>query len=293
MAEKKKTAEKKRKKMGIFPILLLLIFLSSLGACIYLLYEEVDKELSIKDMETDIQTFIKPSEQPPEVIDDMNNTDVPADSSPQPAEDVYVFDWEGMMEKSDYVVGWIQMPGIERINYPVVQHPDDNQFFLKHDWTGASQSAGAIFMNVNNSPDFSDMNTVVYGHRMKAGSMFGLLKYYAEQDFMDDNPYFYIYMPDGRKLTYEVICYSIVTDGSDAYLLHFESPKERMAYYSMMMSDKIALAKRDVELDRFDTTIMLSTCKSSKSEDYYKREVLLAKLIAIELNSQPENSSTE
>lgn len=279
----KKSAEKKRKKkMGFFPILLLLIFLSSLGACGYLIYSEINKELGIKDMETDIQTFMKPSGTP------TTNSENTAINSSADTGDGYVFDWDGMLSQSEYVIGWIQMPGIERINYPIVQHPDDNQFFLTHDWKGDTQSAGAIFMNRYNTSDFTDMNTVIYGHRMKTGSMFGSLKKYADQSFLDENPYFHIYTPDGQKRTYEIVCYSSVTDGSDAYLMHFESPNERMAYYDMMIYN--AITKRDIEISRFDTTVMLSTCNNT---GYYDRLVVLGKLVSIDLNGQPENWATE
>lgn len=285
MAKKEKTAEKKRKKkMGFFPILLLIVFLSSLSACVYLLYGEVNKEIGIKDMEEDIQTLMKPSEtkqtEQPSASSDITDQNV--------SEDAYVFDWDRMMNESEYVIGWIQIPGIERINYPIVQHPDDNQFFLTHDWKGNAQDAGAIFINKYSSSDFTDMNTILYGHRMRAGSMFGSLKCYADQSFMDENPYFNIYTPDGQKRTYEIICYSSVTDGSDAYLLHFESPDERMAYYDMMLYS--AITKRDVELNRFDTTIMMSTCNTT---GYYDRVTILGKLVAIDLNGQPENWAIE
>lgn len=285
-----KTAEKKRKKKtGFFPILLLLIFLGSLGACGYLLYGEVEKELSIKDMETDIQNFMmKPKQSPDDTTDEDALSDGNRLDDSIPEDEGYTFDWDGMLEQSKYVIGWIQMPGIERINYPIVQHPDDNQYFLTHDWKGNSQTAGAIFVNKYNAADFTDMNTVIYGHRMKSGSMFGFLKKYATQSFLDENPYFYVYTPDGAKRTYEIICCSPVTDGSDAYLMHFQSPKERMAYYEMMIYN--ASTKRDVELDRLDTTIMLSTCNTT---GYYNRVVVLGKLVAIDLNGEPENWTTE
>lgn len=295
---KKKTTEKKRKKkkkMGVFPLILLLIFSLSLAACGYLIYGEIDKELSIKDMETDMQSFMKPAQTTsrPAASSEADNGENDVEEIDISAlledENAYTFDWDGMLAQSEYVIGWIQVPGIERINYPVVQHPDDNQFFLTHDWKGANQSAGAIFMNRYNTSDFTDMNSVVYGHHMKAGSMFGLLKKFADQTFLDENPYFYIYTPDGRKLTYEILCCSHVKDGSDAYLMHFESPDERMAYYNMMLNN--AWSKRDVELNRLDTTMMLSTCNSSAG--YYERTVVLGKLIEIDLKGQPENTGME
>lgn len=292
-----KKGKKKKKKNGIFPAFLLIVFLGSLGACVYLLYGEINKEIGIKDMETDIQTFVRLQTETAEKnkeSDTGNENIQEQETSPLQEESSFVFDWDGMKAQSPYVIGWIQIPGIDRINYPIVQHEDDNQYFLTHDWKGNAQSAGSIFMNVHNTSDFTDMNSILYGHHMKSGSMFGLLKTYADQTFMDENPYFYIYTPDGAKLTYEVVCFSGVKDGSDAYLMYFQSPMERMAYYEMMRKnyDKEtktgALAKRDVELDRFDTTIMLSTCGNTR-EDYYARQVLLGRLVYVDLKGQTED----
>lgn len=284
---KKLPKKNRKKKMGLFPILLLFIFLISLTGCLYLLYEEINKEISIKDMENDVQTFIMP--QTTSTTDQMNNMDAIDNTETATSKDnTYIFDWDGMLEQSPYVIGWIQFPGIQRINYPIVQHPDDNQFFLSHDWKGDPLSAGAIFANKNNASDFTDMNTIIYGHRMKAGSMFGLLKKYEVQTFIDENPYFHIYTPDGRKLTYEIVCCAHVKDGSDAYLQHFLSPDERMTHYNTMIEN--ATTKRDVELNRFDTTVMLSTCNTT---GYYDRVVILGKLTAIDLKGQPENWTME
>lgn len=282
MNQTEKTTEKKekRKKGGFFSVFLLLIFLLSSGACLYLIYGEICKELGIREMETDLQAYV--TSQPSTTAPEPDAGQEPDSVSEEPdIEPSYLFDWEGLSAQSDYVIGWIQIPGIKRISYPIVQNPDDNQFFLTHDWTGASQSAGAIFLNRYNASDFSDMNSIIYGHRMKAGSMFGSLKQYGDQKFLDEHPYFYIYTPDGAKRTYEIICYSSVTDGSDAYLMHFESPNERMAYYDMMIYN--AISKRDIELNRFDTTIILSTCNTT---GYYDRLAVLGKLVAIDLNGQ-------
>lgn len=286
-AEEKKPP--KKKKGGPVSVLLLIIFLCSLSMTVFLGFIEVDKEIGIQDMEEGIQEYVRPqaAEAPEPTGQDsegpLDGGDVDV-QEPEPAG--YVFDWEGLMAQNSDVVGWLQVPGIERINYPIVQHPDNNQYYLTKDWKGNDQAAGAIFMNVNNTSDFTDMNTVIYGHRMKSGSMFGMLKQYESQEFMDENPYFCIYTPDGSKLTYEVICYSNVHDGSDAYLMYFASPAERKAYYKIMLD--AAFAKRDVDLGSFDSTVMLSTCDKDTRSDYYARNVLLGKLIEVDLEGQTE-----
>ena len=102
-----KKSPKKKKKRG--NPLLLSIFLVSLTVCGYFLIQEIQKELSIREMEADIQTYIKVPE-----------PDTEDEEAPE-AETVNSFDWDGLLSESPYVIGWIQIPGSERVNYPIVQ----------------------------------------------------------------------------------------------------------------------------------------------------------------------------
>ena len=67
------------------------------------------------------------------------------------------------------------------IDYPIVQGRD-NEYYLKHDYTGEYNYKGAIFLDANNNADLSDRNNIVYGHNMADGSMFGHLKKYIIDD---------------------------------------------------------------------------------------------------------------
>jgi sortase B len=60
------------------------------------------------------------------------------------------------------VVGWLAVEGTE-IDYPVVQGKD-NDFYLRHLFTGERNKLGSIFMNYRNHSNFSDKNTIIYGH---------------------------------------------------------------------------------------------------------------------------------
>lgn len=63
------------------------------------------------------------------------------------------------------------------------------------------------------SPDFSDENTLVYGHNMKNGSMFGQLKNYQEKEFYGKNPGFFIDTPGGQLVLYH---FFLLSGGSGA-----------------------------------------------------------------------------
>ena len=71
------------------------------------------------------------------------------------------------------VLGWISIPGTQ-LDYPVLQS-EDNQYYLTRTWEKQRNSAGSVFLECQLSGDFSEFNTILYGHNMKNGSMFGSL----------------------------------------------------------------------------------------------------------------------
>lgn len=99
-------------------------------------------------------------------------------------------DLEALQSINPDVLGWIMIPDTE-LSYPLLQG-EDNQYYLKRDWTGALDTGGAIFLEVSNNRDFSDFHTIIYGHRMRNGTMFGTLKYYNSPDFWQAHPSIYI-----------------------------------------------------------------------------------------------------
>ena len=120
-------------------------------------------------------------------------------------------------------IGWIRFsPEPSIISYPIVQG-EDNDEYLHKTFSANENTLGAIFLNAGNQPDFSDRNSIIYGHRMKDGSMFRHLQDYEERAFWESNPYFYIYTPDGREITYHIYSAGQVEDTSDTYLTSFAS----------------------------------------------------------------------
>ena len=55
--------------------------------------------------------------------------------------------------------------------------------------------AGCIYTRRENKKDFSDRLTVIYGHNMINGSMFGTVRRFEDEDFFKTHKEFYIYMP--------------------------------------------------------------------------------------------------
>ena len=95
------------------------------------------------------------------------------------------------------VIGWIKVGGTE-IDYPIVKG-SDNEFYLNHNYKDDYNIFGAIFMDYRNKEDFSDENTIIYGHNnVRAGNFKDLHKYEAEGFFKEDK-FIEIYSLSGYK----------------------------------------------------------------------------------------------
>lgn len=132
----------------------------------------------------------------------------PAPEEPQPQENpdeteviLQEVSVAALQEISSAVVGWIHIPET-MLSYPLVQG-EDNSYYLDHAWNGQVTSVGSIFMDCRCAPDFTDFNTIVYGHRMRNGSMFASLKYYNKLTYWEEHPL--VYIKDGEMLRrYEI-----------------------------------------------------------------------------------------
>lgn len=173
-------------------------------------------------------------------------------------------DFDKLQEINADTIGWIRFyPEPEIINYPVVQG-SDNDLYLHKTFSANENTLGAIFMDVNCSGDFSGKNSIIYGHRMKDGSMFRKLDEYDDKKFWEENPYFYIYTPDGKEITYHIYSAGIVADDAKTYTVSFADDSEFQSYIDYTMST--ADYETGVEVTTDDQIITLSTCTSAGDE---------------------------
>ena len=80
---------------------------------------------------------------------------------------------------TDDMVAWLTIDDTN-IDYPVMQ-ANDNVKYLNTDPYGRYSLTGSIFLDSRCSPDFSDDYSLIYGHHMEYGKMFGAL-----DDFLDE-----------------------------------------------------------------------------------------------------------
>lgn len=193
------------------------------------------------------------------IMDEVITLETPKNEEEKGAEEKTIFkvDFEKLQSINKEVVGWIRFDNPEKISYPIVRGTDNDKY-LKTTVEGKKNSAGSIFMDANNAADFTDRNTFIYGHNMKNGSMFGQLRKYKNADFYKQNPYFYIYTPDGKEVKYQVYAVCIVEDTSESYQKFYADDDDFLAYLKQIK--KISRYDTGVEVTAQSQVVSLSTC---------------------------------
>ena len=91
-----------------------------------------------------------------------------------------------LYEQNNDFVGWIQIDGTN-INYPVMQTPDNPDYYLKHSFENTWSDYGVPYLDEACVIGQSN-NLVIYGHHMSNGSMFCDLELYSDPAFCMEHP---------------------------------------------------------------------------------------------------------
>lgn len=186
------------------------------------------------------------------------------ESSAEEVEKVaFEVDFDSLLAINSDVIGWIRFDEPATISYPIMQGAD-NDYYLKRSLEKKYLSAGSIFIDYQNDDDFKDDNTVIYGHNMKNGSMFGQLKKFKNAEFCKSYPYFYINTVDGREITYQIFAVKLVGDTSSTYD-KFYSDKEEFQQYLNDVYKSAVYTSPDVNVSSDDRIVTLSTCTGDES----------------------------
>ena len=163
-------------------------------------------------------------------------------------------DFNKLLEINNQVVGWIKIEDTD-INYPIVKG-EDNSYYLNHNILNESSQNGWIFMDYRNSDDFSDNNTVLYGHNIKSGIMFSdLTKIYngkANKDII-------VYLKNGNIYRYAI--YSCYMSEPDDISINTNVKDSTLTDYMNQMKNR-SVRQYNVNIVLNDN-ITLSTCDSS------------------------------
>ena len=176
------------------------------------------------------------------------------------------------------LVGWITIPDT-KINYPVVQSPDNPDYYLKHTFEGLSSDWGCIYAREQCDVYAPSDNVVLYGHHMKDGSMFAQLDKYKKQSFWEDHQYF-TFDTLYERHTYQVIAV-FKTSGTAgvgfAYHLFNDAASEEEFNEFMATVHSLQFYDTGLTAEYGDKLLTLSTCEYTQDNG---RFVVVAKRVS-------------
>lgn len=155
----KNNVSRKKAKINIFLLLFIALFIYSA----FILGRWIWSNISAK------QANEKLKEEVVEVVT-VNDEQVEEEQEKQQNTGFNKIDFSKLKEINSDVVGYIEVPNTN-ISYPILQ-ADDNDYYLNRDIYQNYNGCGSVFMDYTNNPDFSDTNTVLFGHNLITGMMF-------------------------------------------------------------------------------------------------------------------------
>ncbi len=163
-------------------------------------------------------------------------------------------DFEALRGQNADIIAWIYSPDTP-INYPIAQS-EDNDYYLRRLTDGTRNTAGTIFVDFRNAPDFSDRNTLVYGHNMKNDTMFGTLSEYGRQSYYEAHKELWLLTPE-KTFRLLPIAGFVTRADSDSYTL-FDTGEGLRGY----LEEAVARSEFETEvpIDRVEQIVTLSTC---------------------------------
>ncbi len=172
-------------------------------------------------------------------------------------------DWEYLKSINKDIIAWVEIENT-KIDYPILK--DKDVYYLKHTFDKKYNSNGSIF--TTNSYPFEDIETIVYGHNMKNGSMFSDLGKYLNKDFLNSHFNFKIYTPtcNYEARIFSVYSISVETESNNIKSLNFE---DRIEYYKKASKYNIETDSNIKKIVKLSTCSYLNATTTPTDQRYY------------------------
>jgi len=168
------------------------------------------------------------------------------------------------------VFAWLSVYGTN-IDYPVTQG-QDNMKYVNTNAEGLYSLSGSIFLDFQNSKDFSDFNSIFYGHHMEKKTMFGEIENFVNKGMFESRRYGNLYF-NGEDHGIEFFAF-VHTDAYDSAVFTANVAGEaRRAYLDGLLAK--TLHKRDIGVTTEDHIILLTTCSSVSTNG---RDILVGRI---------------
>lgn len=172
-----------------------------------------------------------------------------------------------MSKEYPHLYGWLQIPQTQ-IDLPVMRVEGDRNFYLQHDFSGENSAEGALFVDEKNNVYPQDDNTVIYGHNMKNGQMFGMLKLYTNESYFQKHReiHFDTIYETGVYEAVAVLKTRILNENEQGfrYYQFFQYKNEAEFQQCLDFVEENRIFETDSTLQYGDRILMLSTCEYSQ-----------------------------
>ncbi len=179
-------------------------------------------------------------------------------------------DWEALHKENEDIYAWITVTDTT-VDYPVLQHPTDNEYYLNNNIDGTAGYPGCIYTENYNAKDFSDSNTVLYGHNLKDKTMFSSLHNFEDEETFAKDQYIYVWTEDDL-FVYQI--FAAYEFNANHLLLNYDYDNEYVFEQYLkdiqnvgLMNYGTANIKADIEVTKEDKIITLSTCTADHNSD--------------------------
>jgi len=237
-AEKKATKRRGGLWRAVAAVVLGVIFLGSAGVVGFVVYQYSESDAIYRDA---VDKYVGPSDIAPISVN-----------------------FKKLHKVNPDVVGWIYCEGTA-IDYPVLMGKDNDQY-LHTDYKGEYNMNGSIFVDADNTPGFTDSNTIIYGHHMANGSMFAGLEKWGDQEYYEEHPIIWLITP---AKVYQIVLFSGHHTASTSSMYDIIThPGAQMDAFLSEALEKSEF-EADVTLNRRARYVMLSTCAYLFDGDRY------------------------
>ncbi|MFI3237489.1 MAG: class B sortase [Lachnospiraceae bacterium] len=225
------------------------------------LSQEVTSELTVEiEEEVEDVSEVEVVESPDEVIEEVEEIE-------EVIGDIDI-DFDELKALNEDIYAWIDIPGTE-VSYPILQHPTDDWYYLDYTVEHVNGLPGSIYTEGTYvGKDFSEFNTVIYGHNMNNGTMFGTLKLYKDEEYRQEHSEIYIYT-ETDIYVYDIYATVVYDDRHIPWTY-----KEEASYLSFVTSlsnsnDLSNYINSEMTLTSESQLITLSTCVANMTNNRY------------------------
>ena len=178
--------------------------------------------------------------------------------------------FEELKKFNSDVIAWLEVYGTT-IDYPVLQAEDNNKY-LNKDVMGKYSLSGSLFLDYQNAPDFSDFNSIIFGHHMDKAVMFGGIDRFTDKDYFEKHRYGNLFF-EGKNHGVEFFAF-LEVDAYDYTIYRVAVPDNAREEYLENLLEKATYTRNTGAIIE-ENIVLLSTCTSESTNG---RHILVGRI---------------